>query len=69
VFAFLVDNQNKVTRVPVMLGRSIGQNFIVNNGLKAGDRIMLEGFQKFQEGMEIKPVVVQDTINVPVRPE
>jgi multidrug efflux pump subunit AcrA (membrane-fusion protein) len=63
-----VDNENKVNRVPIILGRSIGQTFLVNNGLKPGDRIMLEGFQKFKEGMQIKPEMVQDTIMVPVRP-
>jgi len=68
VFAFLVNNENKVNRVPIILGRSIGQNFIVNNGLKPGDRIMLEGFQKFKEEMQIKPVIVQDTFLVPERP-
>jgi membrane fusion protein (multidrug efflux system) len=68
VFAFLVDNENKVTRVPVLLGRSTGPYFIVNNGLKPGDRIMLEGFQKFKEGMQITPEMVQDTITVPERP-
>jgi membrane fusion protein (multidrug efflux system) len=68
VFVFLVDNENKVTRTPVILGRSTGNNFIVMNGLKPGDKIMLEGFQKFKEGMQIKPEMVQDTIRVPVRP-
>ena len=68
-FAFLVDGQNKVTRTPIVLGRSVGSNYIINGGLKAGDRIMLEGFQKFQEGMQIQPVEVQDTISVPARPQ
>ncbi len=64
-FAFFVDNENKVNRVPIILGRSIGNNYIVNHGLKIGDRIMLEGFQKFQEGMQIQPVMVPDTLTVP----
>ena len=68
VFAFLVNDSNKVNRVPILLGRSIGSNFIVNNGLKPGDKIMLEGFQKFKEGMQIKPEMIQDTIKVPERP-
>jgi membrane fusion protein (multidrug efflux system) len=67
-FVFMVDNENKVNRVPVILGRSIGQNFIIINGLKPGDKIMLEGFQKFKEGMVIKPEMVADTITVPARP-
>ena len=64
-FAFLVDKQNKVNRIPILLGRGIGNKFIVGKGLNLGDRIMLEGFQKFQEGMEIKPVMVPDTLNIP----
>jgi membrane fusion protein (multidrug efflux system) len=67
-FVFMVDNENKVNRVPVIPGRSIGQNFVIMNGLKPGDKIMLEGFQKFKEGMQIKPEMVADTIRVPARP-
>ena len=68
MFAFVVNDSNKVNRVPIILGRSIGGTFIVNDGLKPGDKIMLEGFQKFKEGMQIKPVMVEDTITVPARP-
>ncbi|MCK9423498.1 MAG: efflux RND transporter periplasmic adaptor subunit [Bacteroidales bacterium] len=67
-FAFLVDNKNKVNRVPIVLGMGIGNKFIVGAGLKLGDRIMLEGFQKFQEGMQITPVMVPDTLTVPLHP-
>lgn len=65
-FAFLLGNDHKVSRVPVVLGRTIGQMIIVNEGLKPGDKILLEGFQKFQEGMIIKPIVVPDTAKLPV---
>ncbi len=68
-FTFVVNNENLVHRVPVMLGRGIGNKFIVNGGLNVGDRIMLEGFQKFQEGMKISPVMVPDTLTVPLTPE
>lgn len=64
-FAFLVDQENKVTRIPVVLGRTIGNTYMVIDGLKIGDKIMLEGFQRFQEGMQIKPVMVPDTLKVP----
>ena len=64
-FAFLVDKENKVSRVPIILGRGIGNNFMVIAGLNIGDRIMLEGFQKFQEKMQISPVMVPDTLTVP----
>lgn len=67
-FAFLVGSDNKVNRVPIILGRSVGNMFIINDGLKIGDRIMLEGFQKFQEGMIIEPEMVPDTLTVPLEP-
>jgi membrane fusion protein (multidrug efflux system) len=67
-FAFVVGSDNKVSRTPVMLGRGIGNKFVVQGGLKLGDRIMLEGFQKFQEGMSINPVMVPDTLTVPQEP-
>ncbi|MFZ4520304.1 MAG: efflux RND transporter periplasmic adaptor subunit [Bacteroidales bacterium] len=67
-FAFIVDKENKVTRTPIMLGRGVQNLFIVNGGLKIGDRIMLEGFQKFQDGMVINPQMVPDTLSVPLAP-
>jgi membrane fusion protein (multidrug efflux system) len=64
-FAFQVGDSNKVNRVPVMVGRSFENKIVVNTGLKPGAKIMLEGFQKFQEGMKIKPVMIEDTLTLP----
>jgi membrane fusion protein (multidrug efflux system) len=64
-FAFEVSNDNKVNRVPVAIGRSFENKIVINAGLKPGSKIMLEGFQKFQEGMTIKPVMVPDTLTLP----
>ncbi len=68
-FVFIVNKDNHVNRTPVMLGRGIGNKFVILGGLNKGDRIMLEGFQKFQEGMKINPVMVPDTLTVPLAPE
>ncbi|MCK7518315.1 MAG: hypothetical protein MZV64_11605 [Ignavibacteriales bacterium] len=38
----------------ITLGRNIENMVIVLEGLKPGDKILLEGFQKFKEGMQIK---------------
>ena len=64
-FAFEVGDSNKVTRVPVLTGRSFENKIVINAGLKPGSKIMLEGFQKFQEGMKINPVMVEDTLTLP----
>jgi membrane fusion protein (multidrug efflux system) len=63
-FAFIVDSANKVTRTPVQLGRNVGNMVVIQNGLKPGDKILLEGFQKFQEGMQVKPIIVPDTARI-----
>jgi len=68
-FAFLLDKDNKVNRVSVTLGRNMGPYVVVNEGLKISDRILLEGFQKFQEGMLVTPIIAQDTISVPQTPD
>lgn len=68
-FVFFVDKDNKVTRKPVILGRSTKNLFVVNGGLNVGDRIMLEGFQKFRDEMQINPVMVPDTLTVSATPE
>ena len=64
-FAFEVGTDNKVNRVPVNIGRSFENKIVITAGLKPGSRIMLEGFQKFQDGMTIEPVIVNDTLTVP----
>ncbi len=64
-FVFLVDKDNKVSREPVQLGRNIGNNVLVLSGLNPGDKILLEGFQKFQENMVVTPILVPDTFEIP----
>jgi membrane fusion protein (multidrug efflux system) len=41
-----------------------GNNWIVTSGLKAGDKVILEGLQKIQPGMVVKPV----PFNMPANP-
>ncbi|RZM12035.1 MAG: efflux RND transporter periplasmic adaptor subunit, partial [Sphingomonas sp.] len=36
--------------------RTIGDNWLVTAGLKAGDRVIVEGAQNLQPGMPVKPV-------------
>lgn len=64
-FAFEVNDSNKVNRVPVATGRSFENKIVIAKGLKPGSKIMLEGFQKFQEGMTIQPILVPDTLTTP----
>ncbi len=64
-FVFTVDSANKIQRVPVLIGQHIQNMVVVMKGLKSGDRILLEGYQKIKDGMVITPVLVKDTLKVP----
>jgi membrane fusion protein (multidrug efflux system) len=51
----VVTPDNKVHVQPVKMGRRIEQAWIVEEGLKPGDRIVVEGVQKAREGMPVNP--------------
>jgi membrane fusion protein (multidrug efflux system) len=39
--------------------RTVGDNWLIDQGLGAGDRVIVEGLQKVQPGMTVKPVEAQ----------
>ncbi|HCY62303.1 MAG TPA: efflux transporter periplasmic adaptor subunit [Oxalobacteraceae bacterium] len=52
----LVDVSNNVVARPVKADRSQGDAWIVSEGLKAGDRVIVEGLQKAKPGVPVKAV-------------
>jgi len=46
----VVDAENKVHIQPVQIGERSGNNFIVESGLQAGQRVVVEGLQKVRDG-------------------
>jgi len=61
-FVWLVDAENKTTQRPVKVGESFDDRLMILEGLKPGDRIVVEGLQKVREGS-----VVQPTVATPVK--
>lgn len=57
-FVYVVNDSNKVVSVPVTVApENDGHNFVVTSGLKAGDRIAIEGVgTKVKDGITITPV-------------
>jgi membrane fusion protein (multidrug efflux system) len=57
-FVYVVNAENKVvnTLIEVVTG-NLKDSYIVTNGLKAGDKIVVEGITGLRDGMEIKPNV------------
>jgi len=52
-FVYVVGDSSKVTQKKVVLGKQVGSNIIVREGLKQGDKIVVEGMQKLREGAVI----------------
>ena len=53
---FVVGDDNKVAVRPVKTGAAQGNNWVVTEGLKTGDRVIVEGVQKTKPGAPVKPV-------------
>jgi membrane fusion protein (multidrug efflux system) len=51
----VVDHENKVSIVPVKVGAQIGSMWVVEDGLKPGNRVVAEGVQKVRPGAQVNP--------------
>jgi membrane fusion protein (multidrug efflux system) len=52
---YIVNNENKVALRSITLGDRVGQDYIVTEGLKPGERIIVEGIQKARPGDIVNP--------------
>lgn len=58
---YVVDDKNIVTYRPVKLGQTIGSMRVVEEGLNAGERIIVKGVQRLRPGMPVVPEEVSLT--------
>jgi len=54
---FVVKDDNHVATQAVRTGSAQDGHWFVTDGLKSGDRVVVEGFQKFAAGDKVKPVL------------
>lgn len=59
-FVWVIGADNKATQRSVKIGETIGENVLVIEGLKPGERIVTEGVQKVREGLVVQPKTVQE---------
>jgi membrane fusion protein (multidrug efflux system) len=52
----LVGAEDKVEPRVIKVDRTIGSDWLVNEGLQAGDRVIMEGFQRARPGTQVKVV-------------
>ena len=56
-YVLVVGQDNKVRQETVSLGQQIGQNFMVNSGVKLNDRVIVDGIQKVKIGQQVTAAV------------
>ena len=62
-FVYVVGKDNKVKNTEItVLPQNDGTNFVVTGGLKAGERIVVEGVNTLSDGMAIKPISEAQTV-------
>jgi membrane fusion protein (multidrug efflux system) len=52
----VVAADGQVAQRPVKLGGAQGGQWVILDGLKAGEKVMVDGFQKLRPGSPVKPV-------------
>lgn len=57
--AFVVNDSSKINPRPVKTGPRIGSNWVITEGLKAGEKVALIGNSIIKPGIVVKPVVSQ----------
>lgn len=55
----VVDGENKVSIRTVKLGETVGPDWIVREGVRPGERVIVEGLQKVREGTQVNPTAVR----------
>jgi membrane fusion protein (multidrug efflux system) len=70
-FASVVGADNKVEQRPIVTGARIGELWLVQSGLKPGERVVVQGLQKAKPGVVVKPVEAPPAVaaaSAPARP-
>ena len=60
----VVDHDNKASIRSVKMGQKVGGWCIVDEGLKAGERVVAEGTQQVKEGAQVNPKPYQENSSV-----
>jgi membrane fusion protein, multidrug efflux system len=54
--ALVVNAERKVERRPIVADRTVGSAWLVTDGIRAGDQVIVEGVQKVRPGVVVNPV-------------
>lgn len=58
--AMLVNDENKVEQRIIQTDRTVGNRWLVSEGLNVGDQLITEGLHRVQAGMQVEPVPAEN---------
>ncbi|MGK7865053.1 efflux RND transporter periplasmic adaptor subunit [Falsiroseomonas sp. E2-1-a4] len=64
-YVWVLDAENRPARRPLTLGRSIADQVVVESGLEAGERVVVEGVQRVRPGQPVQPGPASAPIRAP----
>jgi RND family efflux transporter MFP subunit len=64
----VVGPDNRVSLRTVKIGKEVGELRIIDDGVKPGERVIIEGLQKVSDGMEVTPRPAQNGTDSASRP-
>ncbi|HMP84363.1 MAG TPA: efflux RND transporter periplasmic adaptor subunit, partial [Verrucomicrobiota bacterium] len=59
-FVWVISPDNKASQRPVTVGRQFGGRLLITDGLKPGERIVVEGLQKVRDGSPVTPMTAEE---------
>nr|WP_133491696.1 efflux RND transporter periplasmic adaptor subunit [Alcanivorax sp. 24] len=69
-YVYVVDDENKASRRNVDAGRTVDGLVVIRDGLKPGERVIVNGVQKvFMSGMPVAPTLVEMRVAATQEPE
>ncbi len=67
-FVWVIGADNKATQRPVQTGPQFGESLMILEGLKAGERIVVEGLQKVREGAPVQAMTAMQLAQATAQP-
>jgi membrane fusion protein, multidrug efflux system len=59
-FVWVIAPDNQASQRPVTVGKQVGEKLLILDGLKPGERIVVEGLQKVRDGAPVKPMTAEE---------
>jgi len=67
-YVWVLEGDNKVQQRDVQMGPRIGENWLVAQGLKVGDRVVIDGVQRLRPGAVVNPAPYEPGADPAKRP-